>query len=381
MGPAQRPGAGRRGARGVDGSLAAGRGCARPDPPRRVGAALRPARAVQRGSRPRRADALLLPRAVLGALPRAARGRVDPAGAHAGRRRARPARPHRGRARRLRVRDGRGALEPEDHRCQQPQQHGARELAVLRPEHLRPVPDGRAPGDPRRAHLGRTRWSSRGAGAAVRAAVGRPDRELLAVVDARPHRRRDRPARRALRHRQGCGRRGRRGARRRRRARRALGRAADQPRLVGGHRQLHRRPVGARAGRRRALCRAPDRRLGLGQLPPRLPRADEHLRRARRRRLAHHPAHGRRRGGHRRAARLPRAAGRLAHRAVARGAPIGRGRGGGRGLRGDGAPLLVLRRVPRGPAHVGAARRRREPRRRWRAGERRRGRRAGPARR
>ena len=127
--------------------------------------------------------------------------------------------------------------------------------------------------------------------------------------------------------------------------------------LVVGERR-DQRALRADQGRRRAGRRRPDRRPGLGLVPARVPARRARLRRARHVGVAHDPDHGPRRAGHRRPRRLPRAAvvraaAVAARRARRRGARRGRGR-----LRRARGPHAALRRVPRGSADLGAARRR-----------------------
>ena len=108
---------------------------------------------------------------------------------------------------------------------------------------------------------------------------------------------------------------------------------------------------------RRAAVRGPSAvRMGVGLLHEGVPRARARLERARRGRLAHDPRHDRRRAGRVRAPGLPGPARRRLPPAAARRGPcLARPRRDRRRLRRADAAHLALRRVPRGPADVGAA--------------------------
>ena len=209
--------------------------------------------------------------------------------------------------------------------------------------------------------LWRVRTRDVALGALVRGVpVRRPRADALAV-ELRGAARRARRARRAAleralgaRHRRGGRPRGARGVRARH----------DRVRRRQQFEQGDERSCGPDLGRRPPLHRPAGPGLGLRVVRSGVPAPRARLGRARHLRLAHDPGDGRRRAGPDRPARLPRAA-----RARVRAALPRRGRrpraGRRRGrVRGARRALVHVRRVPRGSADLGAARRRHGRRRR-----------------
>ncbi|CAA9515546.1 MAG: hypothetical protein AVDCRST_MAG53-3005, partial [uncultured Solirubrobacteraceae bacterium] len=330
--------------------LAGARPGRRARPLRRAGDLLRGPRSVPR-ERP------LLLRAVHAAVPPArARRRLDAAPGPSVPRCARGAGAGL-RGRRLRrVRDAHAAAQPQGHLLQPVRGVLPGQLALLRPEHLRPLPRAGDAGGVRRARVdgapARRRW--RGGGA--RRALGGARADVLAVVVHRADRRPRGARRPAVEPAPGPRRRGRARGRRcgpgRARAR------GDQPerRLGRRARQGDERPLRPRGGRRAHGRRAARGRLGLRLVPAGLPARGGGLRPAGGRGVAHDSGDGRRGAGGSRPARLSRAARRDLHASRAGRAAGPRARVRARGVLRAGRSHAAVRGLPRGPADLGAAR-------------------------
>ena len=171
--------------------------------------------------------------------------------------------------------DAPGPAEPEGHQRERVRVVLPRQLAVLRPEHLRPLPGDRDAARRRRAAVGAVgaRRSRRRPG--PRGAVGGAGRDVLAVVVRRAAGRPCGARRAALgleaRRARGGGRRG----RGRRGGRARLGRAAPGAGRQRLGQRRDERALRPHRGRRPARRRAAGPRLGLGRVSPRVPRAGE----------------------------------------------------------------------------------------------------------
>ena len=325
----------------------------------RDGAVRDPGRVLDVAGQGARADGVLL-RAVRAAVRGPARPGVVAAAAAGRLRRAGRAGAGVRRRRLRRVRDAPAAAQPQGDRLERARGVLPRQLAVLRSQHLRPLPragDARAR---RRAAVGAAAAHGRGSrrprspccgAASCSRSRSRASRRCSRVCSC--WRRCASPCTRSLPGRRGGDR-----ARPRVRARVPVG-AAARPRQRGVARRRHVRALRADARRDRPGRRPPALGLGLRLVRRGVPGA--RLRRPQRRRvgLAHDPAHGGGGAGPDRAGGLPGAAAAALARLLRRRArrPLPRRRG--RRLRRRHRAHLAVRRVPRGPGHVDAAGRRR----------------------
>ena len=195
------------------------------------------------------------------------------------------------------------AAEPEDHQLQPVRVLLPRQLAVLRPEHLRALPRHRDARPRRGPAVDAARGARRGLRRRARAALGGARADPVAILVHRAARRLDGARRAALGGAAGGG--GRRRVRPCRRARRARRARRGRARRVDG-RGLQ-RPLVARAGRHRAGARPSAERLGRELVQDRVPQAAQGIQRPCVGCVAHDPDHRRRRAGPRRPRPLPRA--------------------------------------------------------------------------